>query len=43
MNEAGITSISQIADPSVADQEKLAAFSSVKGFSTFSAEAKKVL
>lgn len=43
MNDAGITSISQIANPSAADQEKLAAFSSVKGFSNLSAEAKKVL
>lgn len=43
MKDAGITDISQIANPSAADQEKLAAFSSVKGFSTFSTEAKKVL
>ena len=43
MKEAGITSISQIANPTAADQEKLNAFSNVKGFSTFSAEAKKVL
>lgn len=43
MKDAGITDISQIANPSAADEEKLAAFNSVKGFSTFSAEAKKVL
>ena len=43
MKEAGITSIAQIANPSAADQEKLAAFSSVKNFSTLSTEAKKVL
>lgn len=43
MKDAGITNISQIANPSPEDQEKLAAFSGVKGFSTFSAEAKKVL
>jgi len=43
MKEAGITSISQIANPTDADQEKLAAFSSAKGFSTFTTEAKKVL
>ncbi|MDI9245407.1 helix-hairpin-helix domain-containing protein [Marinobacter sp. CHS3-4] len=43
MKEAGISSIEQIANPSAADQEKLAAFSNVKGFSTFSAEAKKLL
>ncbi len=43
MKEAGITDISQIANPSEADQQKLEAFSSAKGFSTFSAEAKKVL
>ncbi len=43
MKEAGITSIDQVANPSAADQEKLKAFSNVKGFNTFSAEAKKVL
>ncbi len=42
MKEAGITSIDQIANPSAADQEKLQAFSKVKGFSTFSDEAKKL-
>ncbi|MDL0429525.1 helix-hairpin-helix domain-containing protein [Marinobacter sp. TBZ242] len=43
MKEAGITSIDQIANPSAEDQEKLQAFSNVKGFSTFSDEAKKVI
>lgn len=43
MKDAGITSIEQIANPSPADQEKLQAFSSVKGFDQFSAEAKKLL
>ncbi|WP_150913535.1 helix-hairpin-helix domain-containing protein [Marinobacter halotolerans] len=43
MKDAGITDISQIANPSADDQAKLSAFSNVKGFSTFSAEAKKVL
>ncbi len=43
MKEAGITSVDQIANPSAADQEKLKAFSSIKGFSTFSDEAKKVI
>lgn len=43
MKDAGINDISQIANPSAADNEKLAAFSNVKGFSTFSAEAKKVI
>lgn len=43
MKEAGITSVDQIANPSAADQEKLQAFSNVKGFSTFSDEAKKVI
>lgn len=43
MNEAGITSIDQIANPSEADQEKLKAFSSVKGSDQFSAEAKKII
>lgn len=43
MKEAGITSVDQIANPSAADQEKLQAFSSVKGFNTFSDEAKKVI
>ncbi|MBJ7278544.1 helix-hairpin-helix domain-containing protein [Marinobacter salarius] len=43
MKEAGITSVDQIANPSDADKEKLQAFSSVKGFNTFSDEAKKVI
>ncbi len=43
MNDAGITSIDQIANPSAADQEKLKAFSSVKGFDQFSTEAKKII
>ena len=42
MKDAGITSIDQIANPSAADQEKLKAFSNVKGYSQFSAEAKKI-
>ncbi|MBU2955780.1 helix-hairpin-helix domain-containing protein [Marinobacter sp. F3R08] len=42
MKDAGITSIDQIANPSAADLEKLKAFSSVKGYSQFSAEAKKI-
>lgn len=43
MNDAGITSIDQIANPSAADQEKLKAFTSVKGFDQFSSEAKKII
>lgn len=43
MKDAGITDISQIANPSAADEEKLAAFSSIKGFNTLRSEAKKVL
>jgi len=43
MKEAGITSIDQIANPSTADKEKLKAFSGVKGFSQFTAEAKKII
>ncbi|WP_286222792.1 helix-hairpin-helix domain-containing protein [Marinobacter apostichopi] len=43
MKDAGITSIDQIANPSAADQEKLKAFSSVKGFAQFSTEAKKII
>ncbi|MBQ0834396.1 helix-hairpin-helix domain-containing protein [Marinobacter sp.] len=42
MQEAGITSIDQIADPSAADQEKLNAFSNIKGFDQLTAEAKKI-
>lgn len=43
MKDAGITDISQVANPTAADEEKLAAFKNVKGFSSLSAEAKKVL
>ncbi|MEO9525311.1 helix-hairpin-helix domain-containing protein [Marinobacter alexandrii] len=43
MKDAGITSIDQIANPSAADQEKLKAFSNVKGFDQFSTEAKKII
>jgi len=42
MKAAGITSIDQIANPSPDDQEKLKAFSKIKGFSQFTAEAKKI-
>ncbi|MGO1501596.1 MAG: helix-hairpin-helix domain-containing protein [Marinobacter sp.] len=42
MQDAGITSIDQIADPSAADQEKLNAFSSLKGFDQLTNEAKKI-
>lgn len=42
MQDAGITSIDQIANPSAADQEKLNAFSSIKGFDQLTAEAKKI-
>ena len=42
MKDAGITSIDQIANPSAEDQEKLKAFSNVKGYSQFTAEAKKI-
>lgn len=43
MQAAGITSIEQIANPSEADQRKLEAFKSLKGFSQLSTEAKKVI
>lgn len=43
MQEAGIKSIDQIANPSAADKEKLQAFSKMKGFATLSDEAKKAL
>ncbi|MCK7550175.1 helix-hairpin-helix domain-containing protein [Marinobacter goseongensis] len=43
MQEAGITSIDQIANPSAADKEKLQAFAKMKGFATLSDEAKKAL
>ncbi|WP_100640678.1 helix-hairpin-helix domain-containing protein [Marinobacter salexigens] len=42
MKDAGITSIDQIANPSPDDQEKLKAFSSIKGFDQLTAEAKKI-
>lgn len=42
MKDAGITSIDQIASPSAADEEKLKAFSSIKGFDQLAAEAKKI-
>ncbi len=42
MQEAGITSIDQIANPTEAEKEKLKAFSSMKGFETWPAEAKKL-
>jgi predicted flap endonuclease-1-like 5' DNA nuclease len=43
MKDAGITSITQIANPSAADKEKLKAFSGVKGFDQFTNEAKKII
>ncbi|MEE3170771.1 MAG: helix-hairpin-helix domain-containing protein [Pseudomonadota bacterium] len=43
MKDAGITSIDQIANPSAEDQEKLKAFSNVKGYSQFTVEAKKII
>ena len=43
MKDAGITSIDQIANPTAADQEKLNAFSSMKGFDQLPAEAKKII
>lgn len=43
MQDAGITSIEQIAKPSQGDKEKLKAFKSVKGYNQFQAEAKKLL
>ena len=42
MKDAGITSIDQIANPSEADQEKLKAFSNIKGYSQLAADAKKI-
>ncbi|MGO1461080.1 MAG: helix-hairpin-helix domain-containing protein [Marinobacter sp.] len=42
MKDAGITSVDQIANPSAADQEKLNAFSSIKGFAQLTDEAKKI-
>ncbi|HEY9119148.1 MAG TPA: helix-hairpin-helix domain-containing protein [Marinobacter sp.] len=43
LQEAGITSIEQIANPSAAEQEKLAGFSKMRGFANWSSEAKKLL
>ena len=43
MKEAGLTTIGQIAYPSAADQEKLKAFASIKGFDQLAAEAKKIV
>jgi len=43
MNEAGLTTIGQIAYPSAEDQEKLKAFASIKGFDQLAAEAKKIV
>lgn len=42
MKDAGIASIDQIANPSAADQEKLNAFSNIKGFDQLTVEAKKI-
>ena len=42
LKDAGITTIDQIANPSDEDREKLKAFSSSRGFSNWSTEAKKV-
>jgi len=42
MKDAGIASIDQIANPSAEDQEKLNAFSNIKGFDQLTAEAKKI-
>lgn len=43
LKEAGITSINQIANPTKAEQEKLARFSSMKGFASWPDEAKKLI
>ncbi|MBD3655528.1 helix-hairpin-helix domain-containing protein [Marinobacter sp.] len=43
LQEAGITSIEQIANPSAAEQETLAVFSKMRGFANWSSEAKKLL
>jgi len=43
MNEAGLTTIGQIAYPSAEDQDKLKAFASIKGFDQLAAEAKKIV
>jgi predicted flap endonuclease-1-like 5' DNA nuclease len=42
LKDAGITTIDQIANPSTEDLEKLKAFSSSRGFSNWSTEARKV-
>jgi predicted flap endonuclease-1-like 5' DNA nuclease len=42
MKDAGIVSIDQVASPSAEDQEKLNAFSNIKGFDQLTAEAKKI-
>lgn len=42
MQDAGITSVDQIANPSAADQEILNTFSSLKGFDQLTTEAKKI-
>lgn len=43
MQDQGINSIEQIANPSSADKEKLQAFAKMKGFSDWAGEAKKLL
>lgn len=43
MQDLGIHSIEQIANPSSADKEKLQAFAKMKGFSDWTGEAKKLL
>ncbi|MDX1755051.1 MAG: helix-hairpin-helix domain-containing protein [Marinobacter sp.] len=43
MQDLGISTIDQIANPSAADKDKLQAFSKMKGFSEWSSEAKKLL
>ena len=39
----GITSIKQIANPTAAEQDKLKEFASMKGYDSWSAEAKKIV
>lgn len=43
MKEAGITSIEQIANPSAEEKKKLEVFSSMKGYETWQAQARKLL
>lgn len=43
LKDLGITSVDQIANPSDAEKEKMAAFSKMKGFATWGDEAKKLL